>query len=66
MSDYTVIAKSINETLKKIGEPLTESQYMVLQGAIGSYLASIETMGMEIVLENVAMSLERDIHKAMS
>lgn len=60
MRDYTVIGKAIAKTMEIANEPLSENQYLLLQGTIGAYLINIEKLGLDQVLKNVEAGQNRN------
>lgn len=52
--DYTLIGKDIEKTMRDIGEPLTEKQYMILQGALAAYQSHISETGLASLLNSLA------------
>jgi len=49
--DYTIIPRSVKNTLDKAGCPLTEGQYMLLCGSLAATQQMVETMGLESTIE---------------
>lgn len=51
--DYTIVGKTIAKTLANGNAPLSDEQYVLLQGALSLYLLKIEMHGLEALIKNL-------------
>jgi hypothetical protein len=59
MSDWTALGRSIKNMLENQDCPLTEDQYLLVQGSIAGFAMTAHVIGIDEAMSNVANNIER-------